>query len=63
MDQTGFSGAFDIDLEFRHDGFRQESGDGSARRSAVQQLGLRLESTTGPVEMLAIHHVERPSID
>jgi uncharacterized protein (TIGR03435 family) len=76
IDQTGFSGVFDIDLEFRRDDttdFARRVGmvppgqalpaDTSTPSifSAVQQLGLRLESTKGPVEVLVIDHVERPS--
>jgi len=30
-------------------------------RAIEEQLGLRLESTTGPVEVIVIDHVERPS--
>ena len=71
-DQTGFSGVFDVDLHFRADdaiaGFPPpppgavpaESASPSIF-SAVQQLGLRLESTKGPVEVLVIDHVVRPS--
>ena len=29
--------------------------------SALQELGLRLESTRGPVEVFVIDHVDRPS--
>jgi uncharacterized protein (TIGR03435 family) len=70
-DQTGFSGVFDINLEFRRDdttpGLAPPPGAIAADTgspsifSAVQQLGLRLESTKGPVEVLVIDHVERPS--
>jgi bla regulator protein BlaR1 len=73
-DQTGFSGVFDVDLHFRADGtiagfpppppgaIPAETASPSIF-SAVQQLGLRLESTKGPVEMLVIDHVERPSVN
>jgi uncharacterized protein (TIGR03435 family) len=76
IDQTGFSGVFDIDLEFRRDDttdFARRVGmappgevlpvDTSSPSifGAVQQLGLRLESTKGPVEVIVIDHVERPS--
>jgi len=78
-DQTGFSGVFDVDLEFRRDdttAFDTRAGlappppgvipaktTSPSIFSAVQQLGLRLESTKGPVEVLVIDHVERPSAD
>ncbi|MGJ5820444.1 M56 family metallopeptidase [Paludibaculum fermentans] len=51
-DRTSFSGAFDVDLRFRAD---------ETVFNAVQQLGLRLESTQGKVEVLVIDHVERLS--
>jgi uncharacterized protein (TIGR03435 family) len=76
IDQTGFSGVFDVDLEFRRDDttdFARRVGmvpPGEAIPAdkpspsifnAVQQLGLRLQSTKGPVEVLVIDHVEKPS--
>ena len=76
IDQTGFSGVFDVNLEFRRDDttdFARRAGmvqpgealpaDTSSPSifSAVQQLGLRLESTKGPVQILVIDHVEKPS--
>jgi uncharacterized protein (TIGR03435 family) len=73
-DQTGFSAVFDVDLHFQADGtiagfpppppgaIPAETASPSIF-SAVQQLGLRLESTKGPVEMLVIDHVERPSVN
>jgi uncharacterized protein (TIGR03435 family) len=71
-DQTGFSGVFDINLAFLPDDSTaglpapppEAISAGTASPSifsAVQQLGLRLESTKGPVEVLVIDHVERPS--
>ena len=75
-DQTGFSGVFEINLDFLRDdttdfdtraGLAPPQGAISAETaspsifSAVQQLGLRLESTKGPAEVLVIDHVERPS--
>lgn len=48
------------------DGSRQESGNGSAPEVSVftafqEQLGLKLESRKGPVDVLVIDHVEKPS--
>lgn len=70
-DHTGFSGLFDIKLTFLPDdatpGLHAPAGTFGADVAspsifgAVQQLGLRLESAKGPVEVLVIDHVERPS--
>jgi uncharacterized protein (TIGR03435 family) len=76
IDKTGFTGMFDINLEFRRDestDFVRRAGMAPPAEalpadlsspsifSAVQQLGLRLESTNGPMEVLVIDHVEKPS--
>lgn len=71
-DQTGFSGVFDVDMHFRADdaiaGFPPPPAGAvpaetasSSIFNAVQQMGLRLEPTKGPVEVLVIDYVERPS--
>lgn len=71
IDKTGIAGRFDFDLEFAIDqstpGFRPDAAPanpaaGESVFSAVQdQLGLKLESTKGPGEVLVIDEVERPS--
>ena len=67
LDRTGLSGAFDLTLDFAPvagPGSQSGASDPSAPPSiftAVQeQLGLKLESTTGPVDVLVIDHVEEP---
>jgi uncharacterized protein (TIGR03435 family) len=71
-DQTGFSGVFDVNLAFLPDdstaglpspppGAIPADTASPSIFSAVEQLGLRLESTKGPVEVLVIDHAERPS--
>ena len=72
IDETGLSGRYDFDLEFTPD--ETEFGGAFAGRTdadksekpglltAIQeQLGLKLESTKGPVDALVIDHVEEPS--
>ena len=63
-DDTGLKGDFAFTLEWTP-GLGESDGAPSARPSlfaAVQeQLGLKLESTKGPIEVLVIDHVERPS--
>jgi uncharacterized protein (TIGR03435 family) len=70
LDRTGLSGTFDITLDYAPSlSGAQPSADGSADPSlpstiftALQeQLGLKLESQTGPVDVLVIDHVEQPS--
>jgi uncharacterized protein (TIGR03435 family) len=74
VDKTGLTGKFDISMEWTPDesqavqfapgGLRPPPSDttGPSIITALQeQLGLKLESQKGPVEMFVIDHVERPS--
>jgi uncharacterized protein (TIGR03435 family) len=77
VDKTGFTGRFSLHLEFAIDdalaGLPNPVGpdasgqpaDPAARptiRTALQeQLGLKLEASKGPVDVLVIDHVERPT--
>jgi uncharacterized protein (TIGR03435 family) len=78
VDQTGLTGAFDLDLQWTPDQMPQGRGDpppgapplpaidpnGPSIFTAVQeQLGLKLESTKGPVDVLVIDRVEHPTED
>jgi uncharacterized protein (TIGR03435 family) len=63
-DRTNIAGAFDIKLAWAPDG-NNPAPDEQVKPSifvAVQeQLGLKLESTKGPVKMMVIDRAERPS--
>ncbi len=71
VDQTGLKGSYDFTLEYyRGPGGRGvEEGrepapdpNGPSLETALrEQLGLRLESRKGPVEVLVIEHIERPA--
>jgi uncharacterized protein (TIGR03435 family) len=64
LDKTGLAGDFDIKLEWTPDESVKAAGDfaGSSIFTAIQeQLGLRLEATKGPVEVLVVDRVEQPS--
>jgi len=70
VDKTGLSGRYDFDLEFAPDetvfGGAPGKGTDDATKPDLlaamqQQLGLKLEATKGPVAVLVIDHVERPS--
>ena len=71
IDGTGLAGAFDIHLTWAMDSAGARTGAiynpppdlaGPSIFTALQeQLGLKLESTKGPVEVLVIDHIEKPS--
>jgi len=71
IDRTGYSKPFDVRLDFQADQTTSalpppppgtpESDQPSIVPALQDQLGLRLESTKGPVEVMVIDHVERPS--
>jgi len=73
IDRTGVAGTFDFHLEFvldgatpgnpfgSHDPFPSGDGAGASIFTAIQKLGLKLESTKGPVEFVVVDGVEKPS--
>jgi uncharacterized protein (TIGR03435 family) len=63
VDQTGLDGEYDFDLRGAPDaGDRDSLPNGPSIFTALQeQLGLKLESSKAPVDVLVIDHVERPS--
>jgi uncharacterized protein (TIGR03435 family) len=65
VDRTGVEGAFDVDLRFTQDGVPGGvAGDTPSIFAALQeQLGLKLEPSRGPVEVVVIDSVQRPTPD
>lgn len=60
LDRTGLDGLFDVDLTWAPD----NDPNGPSLFTAVQeQLGLKLESTSGPADVYVIDHVEHPTVD
>jgi uncharacterized protein (TIGR03435 family) len=60
IDNTGIKGEFDVKLEWSPDQIGESSGP-SVFTALQEQLGLRLESGKGPVEILVIDSIEKPS--
>jgi uncharacterized protein (TIGR03435 family) len=73
QDKTGLTGKYDFTLKYWYTPMRQASdgapdgqppdpvGGPSLFSAIQQQLGLKLEATKGPVEIVVIDHVEKPS--
>jgi uncharacterized protein (TIGR03435 family) len=63
MDRTGLSGRFDITLDWAPDesAFDSAAAFPDLFTALKDQLGLKLESTKGLVDILVIDHIEKPS--
>jgi uncharacterized protein (TIGR03435 family) len=77
LDKTGFTGEFDIDLNYTDEDVMKSPSsaapdDAGGNRltaspnlsiifAAMDQLGLKLQPTKGPVEVLVVDHAERPT--
>lgn len=59
VDKTGLKGDFDFEMKWSSDEAPEASG--ASIFTALQELGLRLVSTKGPVEIIAIDRIEKPS--
>jgi uncharacterized protein (TIGR03435 family) len=68
VDKTGLTGEYDFDLRWTPDDLQEGAGEipqavsGPSIFTALkEQLGLKAEPTKGPVDILVIDHIERPS--
>ncbi len=67
IDRTGLGGTYDVDLRFAASSLGAAAADAPALPSIFtalqEQLGLKLEPARGPVEVLVIDSVQRPTPD
>ena len=71
IDGTGLTGTFDVHLKWSIDLLSASMGPNTAPpqdrtgpslfTALQEQLGLKLEPAKGPVEVLVIDHIEKPS--
>jgi uncharacterized protein (TIGR03435 family) len=57
VDRTGLAGEFDFILEYDEGGAHRPTLSTALR----EQLGLRLQPSRGPVDVLVVERAERPS--
>jgi uncharacterized protein (TIGR03435 family) len=69
VDRTSVSGNYSASITYTPDNAARQTGadqpadDVSIFTALQEQLGLKLESTRGPVDVLVIDHIERPTPD
>jgi uncharacterized protein (TIGR03435 family) len=62
IDKTGLTGSYDYKLEWGDNGAVQADADVVSIFTAIQeQLGLKLEKTTAPIEVLIVDYAAKPS--
>lgn len=62
VDETGLTGSYDFELRWTPDDQQGTPDAGPSVFTALEeQLGLKLVSAKGPVEVIIIDHIERPS--
>lgn len=66
LDRTGLSGRWDFVLTYATEA-QLRSGEPTdvpeLFTALTEQLGLKLQSTTGPVDVMIVDHIERPQVD
>ena len=62
VDRTGLTGRFDFTLNWAPEG-STDAAAASIFTALQEQLGLKLEATTGPIDVLVVDAVERPLPD
>jgi bla regulator protein BlaR1 len=61
VDQTGLTGKFDFTLQWTPDSNATDTPGPTFLEALRDQLGLKLNSTKGPIQTLIVDHVESPS--
>jgi uncharacterized protein (TIGR03435 family) len=65
LDKTGLAGYYQFDLKYADEVSKtaEDTGRPSVFTAVQEQLGLKLESRKGPVEVLVVDHAEKVPVD
>lgn len=67
IDKTGLTGTYDITLDWQPDNSASAAADSNGKPSLFtaleEQLGLKLVASKGPVDVVVIDHIEKPTAD
>jgi uncharacterized protein (TIGR03435 family) len=65
IDKTGLTGTYDFDMQYSQANRRERDEDPriwpQITDAVEDQLGLKLEPAKGPVQVLVVDHIEKPS--
>jgi uncharacterized protein (TIGR03435 family) len=61
VNKTGLEGGYDFTLEYAAEGADPTDSHPSIFTAFEEQLGLKLEPARGPVDVIVIDHIERPT--
>jgi uncharacterized protein (TIGR03435 family) len=61
VNKTGLDGGYDFTLDFAPDGADASDTRPSIFTALEEQLGLKLEPARGPVDVIVVDHIERPT--
>jgi uncharacterized protein (TIGR03435 family) len=61
VNKTGLEGGYDLTLEYAPDGADASDTRPSIFTALEEQLGLKLEPARGPVDVIVVDHIERPT--
>lgn len=61
VNKTGLEGGYDFTLEYAPDGADASDPRPSIFTALEEQLGLKLEPARGPVDVIVVDHIERPT--
>jgi uncharacterized protein (TIGR03435 family) len=62
LDKTGLPGRYSFDVQLAEESEASpELSESSVSKALEEQLGLKLEPTTTPMDTIIIEHIEQPS--